>query len=295
MPSLLSTADRRFLLQGCQDGVRIDGRGLNEYRDYHVLQGVPLVTSNGSARIVSTHGLDLVASCKAEVVKPSLCQPDRGLVEIHVESYTSQVDRKQAEACQTLLNRLLADHLLDLHKLCILSGDFVWQMTLDIYILNAAGGSIIEAASHLCKATLQSTRLPQLTVNANTTDATPSQEASFDLVVNSDVALAMPPPGSDNIPVLVTLTLMPGRDSTLITILDASLEEESCAVAQVHVLVDDNQVVAMQTSGTSLPINYMSTVSQTAIEAVKQSKAYRAVHVDDKSHPMFLQAPFEFQ
>ncbi len=73
----ISTAERKFLVEGVELNVRSDGRGRQDYRTFTVETGVAL-QANGSARIKLDHTHVLVA-VRLDLGPPALDSPDQGM------------------------------------------------------------------------------------------------------------------------------------------------------------------------------------------------------------------------
>jgi exosome complex component RRP42 len=206
-------------------------------------QAPPLVLSNGSARLFSAsagccNNTHILCSVKAEVVHPAPNKPDLGVVELYVDTLTTAigsggssraVQRKLQDGWTATLQQLLVEHLVDLTALCIVPGQYVWRLHVDLYLLQCDAGSLLDATSHVMRAALANTLLPSITTtvaapavtaNANATaattvetdqkskDANANANANTDLVVDGDVWKARPPPGVERAPILVTVAVL---------------------------------------------------------------------------------------
>jgi exosome complex component RRP42 len=265
----------------------------------HQHQQAPLVLSNGSARIFSasagcTNNTHILCSVKAEIVHPAPNQPDKGVVELHVDTLTttgssSRTRQRQLQDGWTAtLHQLLVEHLVDLKALCIVPGHYVWRLHVDFYLLQADAGSLLDAASHVVRAALANTLLPSITTvtkessekaTSGGTSSGNNDDANTDLVVDGDVWKARPPPGVEQAPILVTVAVLKCPSPTTglpvhVLIVDATLEEEACAYCLVHVSVATSTkdasktVCALQKTGRgSLPVQLLPEIMATALAA----------------------------
>lgn len=286
-------------------------------------QAPPLVLSNGSARLFSSsagccNNTHILCSVKAEVVHPAPNEPDMGVVELYVDTLTTAIgsggsgggsraiQRKLQDGWTATLQQLLVEHLVDLSALCIVPGQYVWRLHVDLYLLQADAGSLLDAASHVMRAALANTLLPSITTTTTTTSATPTtvetdqsttanSDANTDLVVDGDVWKARPPPGVERAPVLVTVAVLKCRSAATSTnsstttgghhgaasalpvhvlIVNATLEEEACAYCLVHVAIvtaadGTKRVCACQKTGHgSLPVPLLPDIMAQALAAV---------------------------
>jgi exosome complex component RRP42 len=337
----LSQSEQDFIRQGCRENCRSDGRTRDEFRSYtivtghdatdvdatsmndtsnsstpphqkhHQQQSPPLVLSNGSARLFSSsagccNNTHILCSVKAEVVHPAPNEPDKGVVELYVDTLTTAigsggssraVQRKLQDGWTATLQQLLVEHLVDLSALCIVPGQYVWRLHVDLYLLQCDAGSLLDATSHVMRAALANTLLPSITTTtaaapANTTTTktastveTSSKDANTDLVVDGDVWKARPPPGVERAPILVTVAVLKCKSAATSTtnkgpslpvhvlIVNATLEEEACAYCLVHVAIvtaadGTKTVCACQKTGRgSLPVPLLPEIIEKALAA----------------------------
>jgi exosome complex component RRP42 len=142
---LISSSEQRFILEGCLDHCRQDGRARNQTRPYSIVSGStsgdnanangsdnnnnnaasPLVLSNGSARLLLPTGeTHIICSIKAEIVHPSSLHPQKGVLELAVDTLNASSRNEELES--TLLH-LLGDFMVDYQQLCIVPHFYVWR------------------------------------------------------------------------------------------------------------------------------------------------------------------------
>jgi exosome complex component RRP42 len=310
--SLISSSEQRFILEGCLDHCRQDGRARNQARPYSIVcdsttsttnqndsdqnaasQQTPLVLSNGSARLVLPTGeTHIVCSIKAEIVHPSSHQPQKGVVELSVDTLSASSRNEELES--TLLH-LLGDFLVDYEQLCIVPNYYVWRLSVDLMILCAHGGSIVDACSRVLQAALRSTTLPSVIPLAKETTKSDDKDADKPaLQVDADIAAAIVIPGVDQSPVIVTVTILKCQQSsqsskkqppaTMILILDATAQEEACAFAQVHVAVDAKGTICavQKAGGGSLPLPLLQDICQFAIASTSSTSSNSHTNTNTK-------------
>ena len=123
---LISSSENQFILEGCRDNCRQDGRSRDEFRSYAIVSSdsnaiasdqhqrlqPPLVLSNGSARLLmSTGETDLVCSVRAELAHPAIDRPNSGVLEIHVDTTRKSSRNNSLDELESTLSRLLSNHL----------------------------------------------------------------------------------------------------------------------------------------------------------------------------------------
>jgi exosome complex component RRP42 len=227
----VSSAEERYILEGCNGNCRIDGRLRNEFRPYYSIVG-DFDLSHGSARVfLATGETHVLVSVKAELVVPATERPRDGVVEIHVDFMHGSNHRD--EDIESTLSSLLVPHLVDSRELCICEDYYVWKLNIDLLVITSGGGSLLDACSQGIQAALQKTLLPRITV-------VPASEGGGDkptIQVDSDIKAAQNVPGISSVPVVVTVSLLRHKTKPIM-IVDATGEEEACSFAQVHVVVD---------------------------------------------------------
>lgn len=263
----LSTSEQRYILEGCRDDCRVDGRRRMELRHFTILASDPIIMSHGSSRIFvqQTH---VVCSIKAELVRPAAHQPTQGAIEIHVDTLMqdSRKRRQTEQELQSVLTYLLADHIVDLEGLCVVPSQYVWKLHVDLVVLSAKQGSVIDVCSRAIRAALLNTKLPNLTP-LNTKQE--SRGAQVDLTVDSDIQKAFMPKGASECPIILTVSVLKCPPmGTPVLLLDVTLDEEVCASSQVRVAVKPNgQVCAVLFQGGSLPLGMLTDITSAAIQA----------------------------
>ncbi|XP_061362826.1 uncharacterized protein LOC133306517 [Gastrolobium bilobum] len=231
----LSVGEQHFIQGGVAQDLRSDGRKRLSYRPIYVETGV-IPQANGSAR-VRMGGTDVIASVKAELGKPSLLQPDKGKVSIHVDcSSTAEPtfegrggDELSAELSIALQRCLLggksgAGAGIDLSSLTVIEGKICWDLYIDGLVVSS-DGNLLDALGAAIKAALSNTGIPKVQVAAgSSSDEKPEVEVSDEEFLQFDTS---------GVPVIVTLTKV-GRHY----IVDATLEEESQMSSAVSLSVN---------------------------------------------------------
>ena len=164
----LSQSNRTFLVRGLNEVQRLDGRSPFEYRD------VTLCFDNqlGSCRV--SLGDTLVMACVShEVVEPRSHRASEGVLFINLELSAMSASsaepgvRPSDEAVQIsrALECCLRDSkCLDLESLCIVAGEKVFQIRVDVRVLNQ-DGNLLDAAALASVAAMAHYRRPDVTVS----------------------------------------------------------------------------------------------------------------------------------
>ncbi|KAM6429142.1 exosome complex component RRP45 [Rhynochetos jubatus] len=145
----LSNCERRFLLRAIEERKRLDGRQCYDYRNVRISFGVDYgccVVELGKTRVL--------AQVSCELVPPKPNRPTEGILFFNLELSPMAAPGfepgRQPELLVTL-NRLIERCLrnskcVDTESLCVVAGEKVWQIRLDLHLLNH-DGNIIDAAS----------------------------------------------------------------------------------------------------------------------------------------------------
>jgi len=282
----ISSSESKFIIEGCRDNVRIDGRSRKDFRLYSSVVG-DFSLSHGSARIfLTTKETHILVSVKAELVVPASSALEEGAVEVHVEYMQGNHSSNRDDDLESTLSNLLVPHLVDKGKLCVAPKYFVWKLSIDVFIITSGGGSLIDACSQGIHSALQQTLLPKLTV----VPASKGMGNKPTIQVDSDIKMAKTIPGVENAPTIVTVSLLRHRKAPVM-IVDATGEEEACAFARVHVVLDRGtssskktrkpMICALHTAGGgALPFALLQDVTSFVLEASGVSR----VIVSDSLH-----------
>ncbi|XP_036372728.1 exosome complex component RRP45 isoform X2 [Megalops cyprinoides] len=145
----LSNCERQFLLKAIEEKKRLDGRQTYDYRNIKIAFG----TDYGCC-IVDLGKTRVLAQVSCELVAPKENRPTEGIIFFNLElspmaSPAFELGRQSELLVK--LNRLLERCLrnskcIDTESLCVVSGEKVWQIRVDVHVLNH-DGNIMDAAS----------------------------------------------------------------------------------------------------------------------------------------------------
>uniref|UniRef100_A0A4W4EVY9 Exosome complex component RRP45 n=1 Tax=Electrophorus electricus TaxID=8005 RepID=A0A4W4EVY9_ELEEL len=145
----LSNCERLFLLKAIESKKRLDGRQTYDYRSIKISFG----TDYGCCS-VNLGKTRVLAQVSCELVPPKDSRPTEGIIFLNLElspmaSPAFQTNR-QSELLVTLnrqLERCLRNsRCIDTESLCVVSGEKVWQIRVDVHVLNH-DGNLMDAAS----------------------------------------------------------------------------------------------------------------------------------------------------
>ncbi|XP_025777409.1 exosome complex component RRP45 [Puma concolor] len=165
----LSNCERRFLLRAIEEKKRLDGRQTYDYRNIKITFG----TDYGCC-IVELGKTRVLGQVSCELVSPKLNRATEGILFFNLE--LSQMAAPAFEPGRqsdllVKLNRLLERCLrnskcIDTESLCVVAGEKVWQIRVDLHLLNH-DGNIIDAASIAAIVALCHFRRPDVSVQGD--------------------------------------------------------------------------------------------------------------------------------
>ncbi|XP_028658010.1 exosome complex component RRP45 isoform X1 [Erpetoichthys calabaricus] len=162
----LSNCERLFLLQAIAEKKRVDGRQTFDYRNIKITFG----TDYGCC-IVELGKTKVLAQVSCELVAPKSNRPTEGVLFFNLElSPMASPSFEPGRHSELLvkLNRLLErcfrnSKCIDTESLCVVSGEKVWQIRVDLHLLNH-DGNIMDAASIAAITALCHFRRPDVSV-----------------------------------------------------------------------------------------------------------------------------------
>ncbi|RLG24371.1 RNA-binding protein [Methanosarcinales archaeon] len=231
---------------------RADGRGFEEGRDIVIKTNI-IEKAEGSAS-VKLGDTYLVAGIKIQPGTPFPDTPDEGVIITNIElipmaspSFETGPPGENAVELARIVDRgIRGSHSIDLKQLCIVSGESVWLIFIDIHVIDD-GGNLVDAACLGAIAALLDVMVPAKRYDVG---------EDFKLPVR-------------DIPIAVTAVEIDGS-----IIIDPSIDEGRIAGAKLTVISNiDGSISAMQKSGVGLftpeQINYIVEV------AIKRSEELR--------------------
>ena len=162
----MNNISKEYLLSLLQSGKRIDGRKLDEYRDVEIELNVSK-NAEGSAR-VKLGNTEVIVGVKLEVGTPFPDMPDEGSIIVNAEllplsnpEFESGPPNPQSIELARVVDRGIRESkALDFKKLCIVEGEKVWLVLIDIYSINDEG-NLQDAASLAAMAALIQAKIPK--------------------------------------------------------------------------------------------------------------------------------------
>lgn len=139
----LSNCEKAFVEKAILEQLRIDKRQLNEFRNFGIFFGREF----GSV-ICSLGATKVFAQVSCEISTPKASRPNEGTIFINVEMGPMaaphfEIGLPLSESC-IYINRILERTLresrcVDMESLCIIAEEKVWNLRVDISVLNHEG------------------------------------------------------------------------------------------------------------------------------------------------------------
>ncbi|XP_037546015.1 exosome complex component RRP45 [Nematolebias whitei] len=162
----LSNCEKDFLLKAIEEKKRLDGRQTYDYRKIKITFG----TDYGCC-FVDLGQTRVVAQVSCELVAPKENRPNEGIMFFNIElspMASPAFEQGRPSELSVKLNRQLERCLrnskcIDTESLCVVSGEKVWQIRVDVHTLNN-DGNLMDAASIAAIAALCHFRRPDVGV-----------------------------------------------------------------------------------------------------------------------------------
>jgi exosome complex component RRP42 len=222
-----------YMLRLLETDERIDGRKMNEFREVKVETNVA-ETAEGSAR-VKIGKTDVIVGIKMGMGVPFSDMPNMGVLKTGAEftpiadpDFESGPPGENATELARIVDRGIRESdSIDLEKLCLKEKEKVWEVFVDIHIINN-DGNLIDASALAAIAAMKTTKIPKI---------------EDDKIIRDKLEKKLP---ILHVPVTVTIGKVAGK-----FIFDPNKEEEEVLDAKLSVAVmEDGKVCAMQKQGT---------------------------------------------
>jgi exosome complex component RRP42 len=165
MSTLITRVRRGQIGQLLDTGKRLDGRGLDDYREIKVEQGV-IERAEGSARVLLGK-TEVLVGVKIETGEPFSDTPNDGVQTVNAELVPlasaafepGPPDENSIELARIVDRGIRESKAIDTAKLCIDPGKKVFVVFVDVYVLNH-DGNLIDASALAAVAALLNTKMP---------------------------------------------------------------------------------------------------------------------------------------
>lgn len=234
MASIIVRLKQKQIADLIAKGKRLDGRGLFDYREIKIEQGI-IERAEGSAKVLLGK-TEVLAGIKIEIGKPYSDTPNAGVLTVNTELVPlaspnfdpGPPNKKSIEIARVVDRGIRESKAIDLAKLCIDPGKKTFVVFVDVYVLNH-DGNLIDASALAALAALLNTKMINYEMEGD------------------EVKIK---PGYTPLPVRkhpIAITLAEIGDKLIV---DPWLEEEQIMDARLTITIDDDgNVCAMQKGG----------------------------------------------
>ncbi len=166
---IVSRLKKKKINEVVASGKRMDGRGLNDYREIKIISS-PLEKAEGSAEVYLGKSR-VLAGVKVGLGTPFEDTPNKGVLMVNAEytpiahpTFEPGPPRENAIELARVVDRgLRSAEILDLKKLCLVAGKTVYMIFIDLFVFNY-DGNLIDCAGLAAIAALKAAKLPVYTV-----------------------------------------------------------------------------------------------------------------------------------
>ncbi len=222
-----------YMFKLLENEERIDSRKMDEFREIKVETNM-IDRAEGSAR-VKIGKTDVIVGVKMNIGVPFPDMPNMGVLKTGAEftpisdpDFESGPPGENATELARIVDRGIRESdSIDLEKLCLVEKEKVWEIFVDVHIINN-DGNLIDASALAAVAALKTAKIPKI---------------EDDKIIRDKLEKKLP---ILHEPVTVTVGKVAGK-----FIFDPNKEEEEALEAKLIVAVmEDGKVCAMQKSGT---------------------------------------------
>ncbi|KAJ5369058.1 Exosome complex component rrp45 [Penicillium cataractarum] len=258
----LSVAEREFILEALNQDVRLDGRGLDQFRPLKISFG----DEYGHVKL-ELGKTSIVVRISSEVTKPRDDRPFDGLFNINLELSAmgspawenGRSNDLEASVTHVLDSVIRRSNALDTESLCILKGVSCWSIRADVHVLNY-DGNLTDAACIAVMTGLQHFRRPDAVVRDG-------QVVVYGVEERVPVALNI-----THKPLSITFNAFnEGRN----IVIDATRKEEQASEGELVIGINNGGEVCFTSKFSGAPLDGMEVVTQTrvALDKVKELNA----------------------
>ena len=234
MSTLVTRVRQRQIGQLLDAGKRLDDRGLGDYREIKVEQGI-IERAEGSARVLLGK-TEILVGVKIETGEPFPDTPNEGVQTVNAELVPlaspafepGPPDENSIELARIVDRGIRESKAIDTTKLVIEAGKKVFVVFVDVYVLNH-DGNLIDASALAAVAALLNTKMPNYEVK------------------DGEVKIKT---GYTPLPIKsrpITVTIGKINDKLIV---DPWLEEEQIMDARISMAIkDDGNICAVQKGG----------------------------------------------
>jgi len=267
-PDLISLNEREFIANALNEGLRIDGRSPYDYRELSItFRGL----GHAEASIGSTR---CMCSVSAEIVEPPPERPNAGILQTYCELSPmaapefrpGRASERAVEIGQILERGLKQSKAADTEALCILAGRKVWQIRLDVHVLDHCG-NMIDCANLAAIAALRHFKKPEVQVSGeevkvfSAEERQPTPLSILHSPLSVSICFISPPEEAEE---------------EALVVVDPLLKEEECAVGSLTLTQNSNRELCglQKLGGVGLSVAQLLKCNEIAAVKVQEMAAF---------------------
>lgn len=232
---VISTIEKKYIIDNLKKEERIDGRGLWDYRDFKITPNV-IASAEGSADVL-LGDTRILTGLKYDIGAPFPDLPNEGVCTVMAELVPlasplferGPPDEQSIELARVVDRGIRHADCVQTKKLCIEEMKAVYILFVDMYVLNY-GGNLIDAGGVSALATLINAHIPE----GKWTDEGPEWTGKY--LTGKDLVNELP------------LVLTYGKIDDMI-FADPNLPEELVCDGRLSISVTENKITSIQKSG----------------------------------------------
>ncbi|KAI9011286.1 ribosomal protein S5 domain 2-type protein [Gaertneriomyces semiglobifer] len=274
-----SNNEKAFVLEALREGLRVDGRGPHDMRTVAITLGPQY--GHAEVRLGKTRA---TANISAEIVRPRANAPNEGHLIFQTDFSPmaspafddTRITDEEVHISRLLERALRMSHAVDTEGLCIMAGEKVWQLRVDLRILDHEG-NIADCACMAAIAGLLHYKRPDVTLSGE------------DVIVHTSEERNPIPLGIHHIPVCVTFGFFEDGERQVV---DPTLLEEHVQSGDLTFVVNKHREVCTLTKAGGVAITVDQVLSCANIAAAKAAEITElikdAITKSQKDQPTLL-------
>jgi exosome complex component RRP42 len=253
---IISTIERKYIINNLKKEERIDGRGLWQYREFKV--DADIISSAEGSADVRLGDTRIITGLKYDIGTPFPDLPNEGVCTIMAELLpiasplfeSGPPDEQSIELARVVDRGIRHADCIQTKKLVVKEYEAVYILFADMYVLNH-GGNLIDCGGVSVLTSLISSQIPEGKIKEQGLEWT-GKYFTGDMLVNE-------------LPLVITFAKI--EDTIFV---DPSLPEELVSDGRLSISVTENKITAIQKSGTAtFSLDEIKFLTQKAIEIGK--------------------------
>ncbi|KAF0341586.1 ribosomal protein S5 domain 2-type protein [Gigaspora margarita] len=252
----LSTNEKELIISGLKEGIRLDGRGIDDFRSLKITLGPEYGRSE-----VKLGDTKVLAKVSCEVARPYPDRPNEGILTLNTElspmAFAGLEPGRPSEE-EVLVSRILEkaikiNRAVDVEGLCIVANELAWSIHVDVHFLDN-DGNIIDAACIAAISALSHFRRPDVTVIGEDVTIHPVDQ-------RNPVPLSI-----HHTPICVTFAFFENGD---LWVVDPSLKEEQIRRGDMIIAINNHKEICVLSKAGGLPLEMHTIIQCSKLAASK--------------------------